>query len=1572
MKADLTRSTFIPERHYSRTIQQQGRVPLDADANEQIDIDRHRDALETVDVIGKNGVPKGDSFTVVATPDGKDLRLLPGHIYVDGTLCQLEGDGVAVGSIPAATTVVVPKLIVDGLTVAKNQWVEIWSNKSDGQLFRVASVDTASGTITLAAGSDAKTPFGGKQARLRIAPTYTAQPDWPTPDGTTGTPPVLAPAKGAGQYLAYLDVWERHVTALEDPHLRETALGGPDTCTRSKTVWQLKLAYAGTLADKVDCSTGLPQDSGHGRLTARAKRTATDAPCSVKPTAQYRSLENQLYRVEIHDGDNNFVAGSPTTATFKFSRDNGSIVAAWTNASAVSGGTELTVNEPGKDSATGFTAGQWVELLDDARELGGKPGTLTQITKVVGQTLTVSNTTIKFADYQGGNPRVRRWDEVSATGLLAVDRPATNNGFLALELGVEVKFADGRYDTGDYWLIPARAALGDIDWPRDADGTTPLAVERNGIEHHYAPLGIVTFDGTKATGVSDCRKQFPPLNHICADDVCLHDDPCGMGATTVQEAIEKLCAEKDLKFHNHNLHGWGVVNGMQINCMTTGFATQLNILPKWGEYVWLRQGYSIDPYGYDIIIDTDQTAANAIWIADLIEKAGIATRDPKTKLLNDCSVTLWIDKDKKLHVDSYDPNAKPSVLEMLDGTLIGDFYTDCLKPLVDFITGEFGPQSSSSSSSSSSGGATAPVDLVPINIKRLEAFLLNLVLAQFQPDYGGFVYLSGETPFSTEDPNKEDYILRTIFLALQMLLQSDTFCGMFADLKYPDYDVYVPNVDKLPHPTTIFNNFVLHTRLRLHPDGKYAFTMGSNDTINVFDLTTERLIHSVQFPVTGAIVQDVAFDPTGNIIYCIAWIGGGGGNAPTDSMFVAGTLSADRNITWNVGNQVKCSKKLMQLATSSRAALANRVYASSQGDGVYVFDPVAFGQPSLLNGFTFGCTGQIAISDRQINGLDATFLYAGNDTKNTSYVAYDSLLKFDIDAGGTHTSFNLTILSTNDLVVADSANNSYHYVYAVSEPAGGANIGLARVNVDDPKAGVTWEAFDDSKSQHGHAAFNPKTNLVFTALEDTYRGVCTNAVTTAMSQSIHPLQLGPVSAACDSQGTYWYVLNYLSNTITKIPAKFTADQAKVAGVTNDQSLIDLNKLAQYRADALTAFVKMIGRFLQYLKDCFCDHITLKIPDPTGKKVVLADVSFKGGAVWQICNFSRRHYVKTWDGVLYWTSIIPILPWLKKWVADFCCAELPGIFDKFVAPKSTFLNGVKVSQGRMAVNWAQSLNVRTMVGAQATKLLNLGSSSTRMLSATLQRAPGVSTTSPSVNVSSGDLLNQSASSASNTAASKGVLIGNVTQVSGAQSAGLLARAVVSPTTFARGTKIDLFTDSTGKVVAFAPSTADAAGVSELRQQVADQQAQITGAQQAASQVTTLSATVNDLQVQLKQRDDSIDQLKTTLASVQAQTDARSRDLSALSAQLSDLSAQHQALQNNLLALSARLGPAPGGAPPSGSAPSGTSPPGTPGGLTTPLTPGQPRQVTPVNVPSTEVTPIKGAPTPTPTPIPPKKT
>jgi len=346
-----------------------------------------------------------------------------------------------------------------------------------------------------------------------------------------------------GVYLAYLDVWQRHITALEDPDIREVALGGPDTATRIKTVWQVKLFRVGESEESVNC---LELDeweesiaSGTGMLNARSNPgDVSEGPCVMPPGAGYRRLENQLYRVEIHKG------GQPGTATFKWSRDNGSIVTSWLDKID----NDLTVSTIGLDEALGLSSEQWVELTDDTHELKGEPGTLVKLDRVDGQILTIDPATatgsVDLADFQI-NSRIRRWD---SDGEVNVTVPATNDGWIPLEDGVEVRFEAGTYKTGDYWLIPARTAKGDIEWPRD-DAMNPLPQMPHGIKHHYCRLALLQLEVEDAQPVevnwihlSDCRQLFPPLTDITADDVSFDNSLCNLpNVETVQEALNNLC-----------------------------------------------------------------------------------------------------------------------------------------------------------------------------------------------------------------------------------------------------------------------------------------------------------------------------------------------------------------------------------------------------------------------------------------------------------------------------------------------------------------------------------------------------------------------------------------------------------------------------------------------------------------------------------------------------------------------------------------------------------------------------------------------------------------------------------------------------------------------------------------------------------------------------------------------------------------------------------------------------------------------------------------------------------------------
>lgn len=547
MKGDFSRLTFDQTKHYSAVLKQQGRVDLDADWNEQQAINRHRIETEAADVIGCCGAPsRSPGFRI--TTDGTTLLISKGRIYVDGILCENETDQLDIRNQP-------------DLPAEEKRLVEVFQT------------------------SEAASPLG----------------------------------------IVYLDVWQRHITALDDPQIRETALGGPDTATRLKTVWQVKVLpvsihkfdppdfsrkigalaaefrnIAATLEPQVKqqlasiqkttrkliatkaaatqwlptlrdarnlldnvASLKLPEALSSvvsgiitpiraqlpapepvscknpplewynliapstGQLTAHTQTAppSDDPCCTIPPGAGYQGLENQLYRVEIHR-DSNDKQGP----TFKWSRDNGSVVTAITGIDINADATTISVHDVGPDSVLGFAVNQWVEVLDDTRELNGLPGDLVQIADMPPNSnqITVKGTlTIGFNNgiY---HPKLRRWDSAGEIKTDGTWQPLENGS------GIEVQFSNGTYKTGDYWVIPARTS-GDIEWPRDTN-SQPVAQPPRGIRHHYCRLAIVkrvvgrqqaavntqenalrsAAIAEKVVGrlhvvVEDCRCVFPPF-----------------------------------------------------------------------------------------------------------------------------------------------------------------------------------------------------------------------------------------------------------------------------------------------------------------------------------------------------------------------------------------------------------------------------------------------------------------------------------------------------------------------------------------------------------------------------------------------------------------------------------------------------------------------------------------------------------------------------------------------------------------------------------------------------------------------------------------------------------------------------------------------------------------------------------------------------------------------------------------------------------------------------------------------------------------------------------------------------
>jgi hypothetical protein len=73
-----------------------------------------------------------------------------------------------------------------------------------------------------------------------------------------------------------------------------------------------------------------------------------------------------------------------------------------------------------------------------------------------------------------------------------------------LEDGIQIQFqVYGTYTRGDFWLIPARTATGDIE-----GGNDPRRLD--GVAYHLAPLAFIALNNGKLSPI-DLRCQFPQL-----------------------------------------------------------------------------------------------------------------------------------------------------------------------------------------------------------------------------------------------------------------------------------------------------------------------------------------------------------------------------------------------------------------------------------------------------------------------------------------------------------------------------------------------------------------------------------------------------------------------------------------------------------------------------------------------------------------------------------------------------------------------------------------------------------------------------------------------------------------------------------------------------------------------------------------------------------------------------------------------------------------------------------------------------------------------------------------------------
>jgi Family of unknown function (DUF6519) len=528
-KTDITRDSFRRHKNFSRVLMQQGRVQIDADWNEQNDILLHYMRTLAGDLIGPHAGPRGDvgfaigAYTPSTTSDpgseqqetGKSsgrgtratkkkadqsanaykVNVKRGRYYVDGILCENERDIV--------------------YTLEDEQ-----QSNQQGKVF-LFYLDVWEREVTyLEDDSIREVALNGPDTATRAQVIYQIRT----------------------QNIANLDDFK---------------VPGQDSINESAQMAEFVTNLTNRLrAVAPDFLTG---PVGQPLLKARTLEIEEDEhhdPCIIPPTSQFRGAENQLYRVEVHTAGYGYLpatrqqsgessaktSSSAQTpyATFKWSRENGSVTFSIRGRIPPDSTGDITVTLDGlgrDDSRYALNIDDWVEIVDYEDTLELEAGQLMSVKAVDYVNLTVTLTTAANqtpaafdTDSDPNKPQVlRRWDysemdpqEKGATTLASDGGlEIIENHWLTLEDGIQVLFhhdidqqsdkdADDQpsyYRTGDYWLIPARAATGKIEWPQHKEEHE--ALPPHGVVHHYAPLAYVTF-GEKggASSFIDLRRQI--------------------------------------------------------------------------------------------------------------------------------------------------------------------------------------------------------------------------------------------------------------------------------------------------------------------------------------------------------------------------------------------------------------------------------------------------------------------------------------------------------------------------------------------------------------------------------------------------------------------------------------------------------------------------------------------------------------------------------------------------------------------------------------------------------------------------------------------------------------------------------------------------------------------------------------------------------------------------------------------------------------------------------------------------------------------------------------------------------
>jgi hypothetical protein len=480
---DISRHLFNRRMNYSRATMQQGRVLLDSDWNEAAMLESSDRRLTVMETICTGGSPNHGFQVDPASP-------------VPAKLDSYPDAGKVVASL------------------------------NDTYDFTVLA-----GSFYLA----------GLRFEINDNTHFLTQPNWPAIalGNTSNIPPAVTAARTD---VVYVEGWEETVSSIEDPEFREQALGGPDTSTRLRRNWRVRVVPNASAADcaagaaamraaMVARLTGLTANADQwfdpsratfvskGRLKIAASATAPNTdPCKPASISGFIGAENVTIRVQ-QTAHNRFIWGIDDAGPlFRVKVDPADA-------------TRLLFITTPRDEASFPLSGQAVELLpwgakldngSIAAEAAGRLFTITADYDSSDRSLKLSQPVPKgwrdwLAD-QSGAPGpdkyfyLRLWTGGSGHAVNPDYAYTVGTPVALAGTGLEATFLAAAAD-GDYWIAAARPSTPNllVPWAL-SNGTAPAGPMR-----HAAALGLIRWTMSGSTvqhTVSDCRDRFRSLCSI--------------------------------------------------------------------------------------------------------------------------------------------------------------------------------------------------------------------------------------------------------------------------------------------------------------------------------------------------------------------------------------------------------------------------------------------------------------------------------------------------------------------------------------------------------------------------------------------------------------------------------------------------------------------------------------------------------------------------------------------------------------------------------------------------------------------------------------------------------------------------------------------------------------------------------------------------------------------------------------------------------------------------------------------------------------------------------------------------